>query len=357
MNDDLYSIFYLADTKDFLLCSRPRFAFIHYRDFKIDLLTGKRIDFPIESIKETLSRFTVSMWQSKPVVFHLFYELGFLFQNLKENIPEHEPLLIHIEYLDTQNFLKEEFSSKLSLKLLEYPSLKSYKAKYNKVQEHLERGDCYQVNLTHPFYFKSEDSLESQDYLSHFISSRDKLGAYAHFTYINALDKVFLSNSPECLFKAYDKENQSFIRSMPIKGTIDDSLECAWQELKASKKDEGELYMITDLIRNDLTRISLTPSRVLLKKQKLSVPGILHQFSIVETRVEKSVTLYQILQGLFPGGSITGAPKKRVMSIISNLENYKRGFYCGSTVLFHKSLRCGSINIRSAEISLDKNEV
>jgi anthranilate/para-aminobenzoate synthase component I len=357
VNDNLYSVFYLAETKDFLLCSKPKKAFIHYRDFKIDLLTSERIDEPIEAIKHPLESISINSWESKPIVFHLFYEAGFLFQGKRESIPEHDPLLIHIEYLDAQNFKKEEHSSKLNLKLLEYPSLKSYKKKFKKVQKHLVDGDCYQVNLTHPFFFKSKEKLESKDYLNHFISNKENLGAYAHFTYINVLDKVFLSNSPECLFKAYERNNKSYLRSMPIKGTISDSISNAWEKLQSSKKDEGELYMITDLIRNDLTKINLSPSRVLYKKKKLIVPNIIHQFSVVEVELDPGVTLYQVLFSLFPGGSITGAPKKRVMEIIAELEDYKRGFYCGSTVLLHKSMRCASINIRSAEISLDRNEI
>jgi anthranilate/para-aminobenzoate synthase component I len=87
------------------------------------------------------------------------------------------------------------------------------------------------------------------------------------------------------------------------------------------------------------------------------VPGIVHQFSVVDTTVEKETTLLNVMEALFPGGSITGAPKKRVMEIIKDIEKYPRGFYCGSTVLLHKNLKCASINIRSAEISLDKDEI
>jgi anthranilate/para-aminobenzoate synthase component I len=199
--------------------------------------------------------------------------------------------------------------------------------------------------------------LEEKDYLRLFINSKERLGAYAHFTSISCMDKAYLSNSPECLFKAFNSGDDITIRSMPIKGTVEDRGVGSWSELKNSKKDQGELYMITDLVRNDLSKIKLTPSRVIKRKAPLRVPGIVHQFSVVDTTVEKETSLLNVIEALFPGGSITGAPKKRVMEIIKQIEKYPRGFYCGSTVLLHKSLKCASINIRSAEISLDKQEI
>ena len=60
---------------------------------------------------------------------------------------------------------------------------------------------------------------------------------------------------------------------------------------------------------------------------------------------------------LFPGGSITGAPKKRVMELINEIEGFERGLYCGSTILLYKGLRSGSINIRSTQIDFMQNEI
>ena len=73
-------------------------------------------------------------------------------------------------------------------------------------------------------------------------------------------------------------------------------------------------------------------------------------FLIVET-----FAVVQIIRGLFPGGSITGAPKKRVMDLLYSLESEQsRGFYCGSTIILHESLLASSINIRSAEVFFEK---
>jgi para-aminobenzoate synthetase component 1 len=108
--------------------------------------------------------------------------------------------------------------------------------------------------------------------------------------------------------------------------------------------------MITDLIRNDLSFLNDFSSRVVHEKQPLAVPGILHQYSLITTKVEKQLSLFETIEALFPGGSITGAPKKRVMELIKNIEKNKRGFYCGSTILLIGAHKSASINIRSCTI-------
>ncbi|MCO4753541.1 MAG: chorismate-binding protein, partial [Bacteriovoracaceae bacterium] len=82
-----------------------------------------------------------------------------------------------------------------------------------------------------------------------------------------------------------------------------------------------------------------------------------HQFSIVEANAHEGLNLYQLVKGLFPGGSVTGAPKKNVLKILRKLEAYDRGMYCGSTIVLHKNLKAGSINIRSCEIDFTTSEL
>ncbi len=129
------------------------------------------------------------------------------------------------------------------------------------------------------------------------------------------------------------------------------------QKLEKDEKNQAELYMITDLMRNDLTRLTMNPANVVHDKYPLHVPGLIHQFSVVESSLSAKENLANIVKNLFPGGSITGAPKKNTMELIEKIEKFKRGFYCGSTILCYKNRKTASINIRSAEIDYTQNEV
>jgi anthranilate/para-aminobenzoate synthase component I len=235
----------------------------------------------------------------------------------------------------------------LPLKTLERPTWSEYKSAFHFIQEQLEAGNAYQVNVTYPFDFETEDPLDPRDILSFFFAQKG-LGTFAHGTVIH--DQMILSNSPECLFQL--RQNEMF--TMPIKGTMKrkDSLPEDWKELRASEKDEAELLMITDLLKNDLNRLDRPRAKVLRKRAPLEVPGLLHQYSLLSVKLENKISILHTLNCLFPGGSVTGAPKKRVMQIIQDVERARRGIYCGSTLLCYRDKKVASINIRTADINL-----
>ena len=170
---------------------------------------------------------------------------------------------------------------------------------------------------------------------------------------------MYLSNSPECLFQIKKHSKHFKLWSMPIKGTMPldsfSQFSKTWEKLTNCKKNEAELFMITDLLRNDLSAIDLPRSRVVKLKAPLIVPGILHQYSLIAVDLGYHINLNDIIKSLFPGGSIMGPPKKKVGNILYELENYTRGLYCGSTIVLYKSILASSINIRSAEVNL-KNQ-
>ena len=248
----------------------------------------------------------------------------------------------------------------LEITPVEFPLFDKYNEKFEIIYKHLVDGDCYQVNLTEPFYFQFNRDFSFQEFIGRLWSDKMNISAFAHCTYIHSLDKLFLSNSPECLFKVSKKREQVVVRSMPIKGTLSFKgidWKKTWNELKHSKKNESELFMIADLLRNDLTRIQLSPAKIVAKKLPLVVPGLVHQYSVIESELENDVSVLDMMSALFPGGSITGAPKMRVMEIIQKVEERARGFYCGSTMIRHRSMICASINIRSAEIDFSSKEL
>lgn len=363
MTDQLYSTFYLYKKHQQLICKDAVQAFIQYKSFRINLLTGKRSSESITQFMELLDSFKVGRYYENPHVLHLFYEFGFFCTDLIELIEDNKPLSIFIEYrsTSTEDVFDYDLDENISFDILEMPRFEEYDEKFQQTYENLRLGECYQLNLTRPFYLRCNKDLSHREYINTLWRDPFKIGAYAHGTYIDSLGKLYLSNSPECLFQIDKKFSEPIIRTMPIKGTAmvanENQREQAWEKLLNSKKDQAELYMITDLLRNDLTKINFSPAKVVKKKSPLHVPGLVHQFSVVESKLSHDNTLAEILRALFPGGSITGAPKKNTMRLIKKIEKDTRGFYCGSTVLMYKNTLTSSINIRSTEVDFIQKEL
>jgi len=229
------------------------------------------------------------------------------------------------------------------------------------VYEHLLRGDCYQVNLTAQFYLMWKENHTPSDFIRHLWSDEARIGAYAHATWLSTMGKLLLSNSPECLVQRRTGPRGIELYSMPIKGTrkftARDDFEEVWDALRSSKKEAGELNMITDLVRNDLSRVHRPRARVHAATRPLRVPGLMHQYSLVGCEVPQEVSWRRVLECLFPGGSISGAPKRKVLEIIHQVEAESRGHYCGSTWLAYGSTLAGSINIRTAELDMGLKEM
>ena len=354
MNRDLFSAFYLSGKEESLVCSEAIEAYCYYPNKKKCLLSGEVSPSSFENIQNELSRLSLNQNYNDPIVLHLFYELGFYFNETKSSLEEDYPLAIMIKYKKASLESKSDEKVKLEIKTERKVDKIKYHSRFNKVMNHLLDGNCYQVNLTDRFLynFKTEGMLSK---LYQNLWKQNGVGEFAHCTYSQVLQRYFLSNTPECLFEI---QNEKII-TKPIKGTVNlkdfGNEEEAWSFLDSDKKNESELNMITDLMRNDLTRISLNPAKVLTKKAKLKVPKILHQHSIVEAKLDKKTNLLDVVSKLFPGGSITGAPKKRVMDIIESLEDLPRGFYCGSTILLYKDIKKASINIRSCDFDLNSS--
>ena len=251
-----------------------------------------------------------------------------------------------------KDYILKKNRKKITLSLLDAPHFSDYEKRFNEGYNELVEGNCYQFNLTGEFKYSFDEELSAEDFISALWDKKSNRGAYASATYIEGLDKLFLSNSPECLFE-FSSET---LTARPIKGTLKrkGNIKDQWSELISDEKSQAELYMITDLLRNDLSRIDLPRAEVMQKKAMLLVPGLLHQYSEIKVKLRSHVTLKSILEKIFPGGSITGAPKKKTMQILKRLESRTRGFYCGSTVVFSKGLIEASINIRSSVIDFNE---
>ncbi len=328
---------------------KPKSAFVYYRTTRFNLLTGFPETYSLDLFLKRLETLQIQSKVEKPTVFHFYYELGLILQGLGHTVDDNTPLAVEINF-ESKKIIKSPKSkiSSLKLKSIERPTWTEYKNSFHHIQEELLEGNCYQVNLTFPFDFETEDLIDPRD-LADFFFSRNHLSAFAHCTYLG--EEMILSNSPECLFQYQDNK----MYTMPIKGTVKVGIDWKeeWKKLGKNLKEEGELNMITDLLKNDLNRLEYPRAKIIKARAPILVPGLLHQCSLLSVHLENPLSLLKTLECLFPGGSVTGAPKKRVMQIIQQVERFQRGIYCGSTLLCYGDKKVASINIRTASINLN----
>ena len=205
----------------------------------------------------------------------------------------------------------------------------AYDAAFARVAAYVAAGDCYQINLTFPMeaYLSSGTALG----LYGALRARQRVG---HGVFCDlGQGPVVVSRSPE-LFFAVDATGQ--ISARPMKGTaprdadpVRDAAVAA--ALQASEKDRAENLMIVDLLRNDISRLSVVGSVRVPELFKVEQFATVHQMSSrVVGQLAGQPALADLLAALFPCGSITGAPKIRAMEIIREVEPHPRGAYCGA---------------------------
>ncbi len=351
------TFFFLKEKNEYIKLSEAQKAFLYFKKKKLNLLTGQYSHSSQNELQKKLTGVDFKTNQQRPLVIHLFYEYGKLLQEI--DVSEDDELAIIIEYKKVQRaeafHKKKEKGLPNNLKI----SLDFYKEQFRLVQENLYKGNCYQLNLTHRFSFELLENKTLEDWEKSFLGNSEYLSAYAHASFIPLLKRALVSNSPECLFN-YDREKRE-VYSMPIKGSykIENSRmkKSLKRKMKKDKKEQAELFMIADMVRNDLARVTNYSSFFVSSKKFLEVTGILHQYSLISGKIEESLSLFDVLCSLFPGASVTGAPKKRVMQLIDQIETSPRGIYCGSTILCMGKNKSASINIRTADINFKTGEL
>ncbi|MBU3665365.1 MAG: aminodeoxychorismate synthase component I [Chthoniobacterales bacterium] len=197
-------------------------------------------------------------------------------------------------------------------------------------KEYIAAGDIYQVNLTHTLGAPWTGDAGP-------LYPRLRATSPAPFScFLRLGDTTVLSTSPECFL---DIDGRHIV-TRPIKGTRprcsdQDADRAAARDLLRSPKERAELTMITDLERNDLGQVCDYGSvRVTALCALESFAQVHHLVSTVEGRLRPEVTALQALRACYPGGSITGAPKRRAREIISELEPSPRGIYTGAIGFF-----------------------
>jgi para-aminobenzoate synthetase component 1 len=199
-----------------------------------------------------------------------------------------------------------------------------------RAQEYVAAGDIYQVCLAHRF-----SAPFGGDPWPLYLALREASPA-PHSAFLQLGDETVLSSSPECFLKMSGRR----ISTRPIKGTRprkrdpeEDEREAF--ELKTSPKEIAELVMITDLERNDLGSIceygSVSATQLLHLERYAQV---FHLVSTVEGELRQDISQVGAMAACFPGGSISGAPKKRALEIIRELEPVPRGLFTGAIGYF-----------------------
>ncbi|HEU4583821.1 MAG TPA: aminodeoxychorismate synthase component I [Polyangiaceae bacterium] len=194
------------------------------------------------------------------------------------------------------------------------------------IKRYIVEGDVYQVNMSQRFQAPfAGDPFDT-------FAAMYAANPAPFFAYINAGDHQIVSTSPE---RFIELRNGS-VETRPIKGTRprgktpaeDQALR---QELQESGKEDAELSMIVDLLRNDIGKVCRAGSvRVAEHKRLEAYQNVYHQVSIVKGELDPGLDAVDLLRATFPGGSITGCPKIRAMEIIDELEPVRRHIYTGS---------------------------
>ena len=215
------------------------------------------------------------------------------------------------------------------------------------IREYIRSGDVYQVNMSQRFTtgfrgnpFRLFQSLYARN-------------PAPFFAYIQTGDHQIVSTSPE----RFVYRNRDRVETRPIKGTrprgnsAEEDIGLR-NELSESLKDDAELSMIVDLLRNDIGKVCRPGSvRVSAHKRVEAYRNVYHLVSDVEGILDSNMDSVDLLQATFPGGSITGCPKIRAMEIIDEMEPVRRHIYTGSIgyISFHDTLDL-SIAIRTATV-------
>ncbi len=205
-------------------------------------------------------------------------------------------------------------------------SREAYLESVSRIRDYIRRGDVYQVNLSQRFSFP----LAGEPYT--LFQGLFALNPAPFYAYLNCRDFRILSTSME----RFLCRRGDYLETRPIKGTRPRGAtpaedEAMRQELAASLKDDAELSMIVDLLRNDLGKVCRARSvRVTEHKRLEAYQNVYHLVSIVTGQLRPGISHVDILKATFPGGSITGCPKIRAMEIIDELEPHVRHVYTGA---------------------------
>ncbi len=254
-----------------------------------------------------------------------FFEAALVIEFKEEEMEFITP--VSATFFDEINAIQLPANPKSDCKFSPQTSKQEYLSIIDRIQNEIIEGNTYEANFCQAFSGKFEVF--------------DPIASYFHLNTISPMpfSALYKSNhnwlisaSPE----RFLKKSGNHIIAQPIKGTIrrgknpgEDLSQI--QKLSKSEKEQAENLMITDLMRNDLSKVSKTAS---VKVDELfgiyPLPRIFQMMTTISAELMEAITFKEIIHATFPMGSMTGAPKISTMNIIDQLENFKRGWYSGA---------------------------
>lgn len=259
-----------------------------------------------------------------PLLHFFVYDSVLIFDHLTGECSESNPstnryddlsdeILLECEFLEFENVIEPVVLKDEYFKQVQY------------IKRHIKEGDIYQANYTCRF------DVQSNANPFRVYQNLRRVNPAPYSCYLNFGDYQVISSSPERMFC----RNKDFITTCPIKGTIKSAASAPERKLQLEKllnsaKDKAELLMIVDLMRNDLGKIAKIGSvevSNLFSVEEYS--SLFHLVTDVSARLKDGIEYSDIFAALMPGGSITGAPKKRAIEILKQHETTPRGIYTG----------------------------
>ena len=311
------------------------------------------LDVFLEGKEWVFGHLSYNLFEKKPAVKSLQDRLGFppffFFQPQVLLSLEGGELLIYAEAPDAvfEDILRIDptlLCLASSFTISQRLTKEEYLEKITALLQHIQQGDCYEINFCQEF-FSEEAQINALEVYQHLAQVSPT--PFSAFYKLN--DSYLLCASPE---RFLQKKGETII-AQPMKGTAkrgatvaDDA--AAIHDLRTSTKEQAENVMIVDLMRNDLSQICEDGT---VKVRELfgiySFPQVHQMVSTIEGKLKKNISFSKILEATFPMGSMTGAPKKRVMELIAQYEPSRRGLYSGSIGYFHNGNFDFNVVIRS----------
>lgn len=259
-----------------------------------------RLDIPVKSLpqiqKEYFNQIKILQVDFEGSVAHIF--------------------VLHAHKIISKKDLPSTFENN-NFKFSSHISKNDFIEKVKKIKKDIEAGRYYQVNFTSSFSSAIQDNISSFEvfkfYLNQFHSQ--------YSAFIPLKDSEILCFSPELFLEKINTQ----IKTCPIKGTA--SNDKNFSQLIQDEKEEAELSMIVDLLRNDLQSVCNQKVIVTAHRQEMNLNYVTHTYS--EVTGTTSMQMAEILSAMLPAGSISGCPKKESVLAIHELETSPRSFYTG----------------------------